>query len=110
MSRSETETLLRPGSRLNQRNSIPPISAPTRPSPRLRKVPKPSRSHVMRREASPPPIRPTTIQTINCATVGIVIASSLAALLRLDPCRLHHRQQPLLFLVAIGDGLVRRGR
>src|SRR5262249_17102529 len=111
MSRSETDILPRLGSRLSQWNSSPPISAPTRPRPRLRTVPKPSRSHVIRREASPPPIRPTTTQTTICATVGIVIIPSPAASsLPLDPRRLHDRQQPLLFLVAIGLGFIGRGR
>src|SRR5262249_33874452 len=104
MSRSETETLSRPGSRLSQRNSRPPINAPMRPSPRLRKVPNPSRSQVISREASPPPIRPTTIQTIICAAVGMVhLLPAAPSLLRLDPRRLHDRQQqPLVLGVATG--------
>src|SRR5262249_5815487 len=39
--------------------------------------PNPSRSQVISREASPPPIRPTTIQTIICAADGMVISSLL---------------------------------
>src|SRR6516162_11443103 len=72
MSRSETDTLSRPGSRLNNRKSHPPSSAPTRPRPKLRRLPKPSRSQVISREARLPPIRPTTIQTTNCETDGII--------------------------------------
>src|SRR5204862_4347813 len=47
----------------------------------------------------------------NGAPSSVAIASKAnAALLRLDPGRLHDRQQPLFLLVAIGHRLVGRGR
>ena len=54
-------------------SSRPPVSAPTRPSPRLRKVPNPC-SQTLRLQ--PAADQGTTIHTIICATVGIVIAPS----------------------------------
>src|SRR5260370_413437 len=61
----ETVTLSSSGKRPRRRNSRPPTRAPTKPSPRLRKTPKPLRSRVIISPAKLPPSRPMIIQTMN---------------------------------------------
>ena len=63
-SRSEIDTLSRPGNSPSIRNRKPPMSAPARPTARLRNKPKPRRSQVISGPARLPPSRPTMIQTM----------------------------------------------
>jgi hypothetical protein len=63
MSRSEITTASRPWKRPKGRNSSPPTTAPIRPMPRFRRMPKPLRCHVTRSPARLPPISPTMTHT-----------------------------------------------
>src|SRR5260370_18464655 len=67
----ETVTLSSSGKRPRRRNSKPPTRAPTKPSPRLRKTPKPLRSRVIISPARLPPSRPMIIQTMNWSSETI---------------------------------------
>jgi hypothetical protein len=94
-SRSEIATLSSPGKIPNTRNTRPPTRAPTRPTPRLRRMPKPLRSRVINSPARLPPSRPIIIQTMTARRRSAASAPPARGLARLRLLRGGHLSGPV---------------